>query len=145
MRARRGGERGDEISSRSFTREQRVKYRHKARRCLDVFAEMLAHHRFEESASLTGLEIELNLVNSDGLPRMTTAQVLEAIADAAYQTELAKSSIERNLPPAPMPGSAVFTLVNNLRAALDHADERARSGGSAIAMIGILPTLRPEH
>src|SRR5690625_812454 len=145
MRARRGGEMGDEISSRSFTREQRVKYRHKVRRCLDVFAEMLAHHRFEESASLTGLEIELNLVNFDGLPAMKNAQVLEAIADPAFQTELAKYNIELNVPPAPMPGNAVFTLENNLRAALDHADERARSGGSAIAMIGILPTLRPEH
>jgi len=136
---------GDEISSRTFTREQRVKYRHKVRRCLDVFAEMLAHHRFEESASLTGLEIELNLVNSDGLPAMKNAQVLEAIADPAFQTELAKYNIELNVPPAPMPGNAVFTLENNLRAALDHADERAGSGGSAIAMIGILPTLRPEH
>ncbi len=136
---------GDDISTRTFTREQRLEYRHKVRRCLDVFAEMLAHHKFEESASLTGLEIELNLVNSDGLPAMKNAQVLEAIADPAFQTELAKYNIELNVPPAPMPGTAVFSLESNLREALNRADARARSAGTAIAMIGILPTLRPEH
>src|SRR5699024_5875700 len=135
---------GDDISTRTFTREQRLEYRHKVRRCLDVFAQMLAHHRFEDSAPLTGLEIELNLVGSGGEPAMKNSEVLTAIADPAFQTELAKYNIELNVPPAPMPGAAVFTLENNLRAALDHADERARSGGSAIAMIGILPTLRPE-
>ncbi len=30
---------GDDISTRTFTREQRLEYRHKVRRCLDVFAE----------------------------------------------------------------------------------------------------------
>src|SRR5690625_2317729 len=136
---------GDEISTRTFTREQRVEYRHKVRRCLDVFAKMLTHHKFEESASLTGMEIELNLVNTGGLPAMKNAEVLEAIADPAFQTELGKYNIELNVPPAPMPGKAVFALENNLREALDHADARAKTQGSAIAMIGILPTLRPEH
>lgn len=136
---------GDDISTRTFTREQRVEYRHKVRRCLDVFAKMLTHHKFEESASLTGMEIELNLVNASGLPAMKNAEVLEAIADPAFQTELGKYNIELNVPPAPMPGKAVFALENNLREALNHADERAKTQGTAIAMIGILPTLRPEH
>src|SRR5690625_4239303 len=145
MKARRGGDMGDEISTRTFTREQRVEYRHKVRRCLDVCAEMLAHHRFEESAALTGLEIELNLIDPAGMPAMKNARVLEAIADPAFQTELAKYNIELNVPPAPMPGDAVFALEKTLRAALNNADERARSQGSSIVMIGILPTLRPEH
>lgn len=136
---------GEEIATRSFTREQRVEYRKKVQRCLDVFAQMLTNHKFEDSASLTGLEIELNLVTPQGLPAMKNAQVLEAIADPAFQTELAKYNIELNVPPAPMPGKAVFTLESNLRTALNRADQRARSLGSAIAMIGILPTLKPEH
>lgn len=136
---------GDDISSRTFTREERLEHRHKVRRCLDVFAEMLSHHQFEDSASLTGLEIELNLVTPTGDPAMKNAQVLDAIADPAFQTELAKYNIELNVPPAPLPGKAVFTLEKDLRTALNRADERARSVGGAIAMIGILPTLRPEH
>src|SRR5690625_2795941 len=136
---------GDEIAARSFSREQRLEYRRKVQRCLDVFARMLTDHQFEDSASLTGLEIELNLVTPHGEPAMKNAQVLEAIADPAFQTELAKYNIELNVPPAPMPGKAVFTLEANLRNALNRADERARSQGSAIAMIGILPTVKPEH
>src|SRR3712207_8394589 len=45
--------------------------------CLDVFAQMLAESRFEESRSSVGLEIELNLTDDDGLPAMLNAPVLE--------------------------------------------------------------------
>lgn len=136
---------GDDISTKNFTREQRLEHRHKVRRCLDVFARMLSHHKFEESASLTGLEIELNLVTPDGEPAMKNAQVLQAIADPAFQTELAKYNIELNVPPAPLPGTAVFDLEADLRRSLNKAEEQARSQGTSIAMIGILPTLQPEH
>lgn len=136
---------GDDIQSHSFTREDRLAYRHKVRRCLDVFAQMLSHHRFEDSASLAGLEIELNLVDSALDPAMKNAEVLEAIADPAFQTELAKYNIEMNVSPVPMSGAAFFELETRLRGALNHANERAISQGTAIVMIGILPTLRPEH
>ncbi|MPV50344.1 glutamate--cysteine ligase [Pseudactinotalea sp. HY160] len=136
---------GDEISSRTFTREQRLQYRAKVRRCLDVFGQMLAHHSFETGPARTGLEIELNLVDDRLEPAMKNAQVLEAIADPAFQTELARYNIELNVPPQPLPGDSVLRLEQELRAALDHADLRAHSRGAAIAMIGILPTLAPEH
>ena len=71
---------GDDISSGSFTREQRQQYRAKVRRCLDVFERMLAEHAFDFDTPLTGLEIELNLVDGDWQPDMANAVVLAAIA-----------------------------------------------------------------
>ncbi|WP_154795098.1 glutamate--cysteine ligase [Occultella kanbiaonis] len=136
---------GDEISSPTFTREQRQRYREKVRRCLDVFERMLATEMFDEDRPLTGLEIELNLVDADRRPAMANAQVLAAIADPAFQTELARYNIELNVPPQPLPGDAVLDLETRLRSSLDHADERAARSGSAIVMVGILPTLTPEH
>ncbi len=136
---------GDDISSGSFTREQRQQYRQKVRRCLDVFERMLAEHAFDFDLPLTGLEIELNLVDDDWQPDMSNAVVLAAIADPAYQTELGQYNIELNVPPGPLTDNSMIELETSLRASLTHAEAMANESGSEIIMIGILPTLRPEH
>lgn len=136
---------GDDIAGGTFTREQRQRYREKVRRCLDVFEKMLAGHAFDFEKPLTGLEIELNLVNQQWQPDMANARVLEAIADPAYQTELGQYNIELNVPPRPLPGNSTFELQDLLRKSLDRAESKANESGSEIIMIGILPTLMPEH
>ena len=136
---------GDDISAATFTREHRQRYREKVRRCLDVFERMLAEHAFDAEHCLTGLEIELNLVDSSWMPDMANDRVLQAIADPAFQTELGQYNIELNVPPGPLPGSGLAELEKSLRASLDRAESKANDAGSEIVMIGILPTLRPEH
>ncbi len=136
---------GDDISSGYFTREQRQRYREKVRRCLDVFEKMLAEHSFDFDRPLTGLEIELNLVDQHWQPDMANERVLKAIADPAYQTELGRYNIELNVAPRPLPGDSTLELEAALRASLDRAESKANESGSEIIMIGILPTLRPEH
>ena len=136
---------GDDISSGSFTREQRQQYREKVRRCLDVFERMLAEHAFDFDRPLTGLEIELNLVDDRWQPDMANAVVLAAIADPAYQTELGQYNIELNVPPGPLTENSLIELEDTLRASLTHAEAMANESGSEIIMIGILPTLLPEH
>src|SRR5206468_12281704 len=64
----------------------RRRYRDKVRRSLEVFARMLHEHMFDTSPSQVGLEIELNLVDSQGEPSMHNADVLDAIADPAWAT-----------------------------------------------------------
>jgi hypothetical protein len=136
---------GDDISSGSFTREQRQRYREKVRRCLDVFEKMLAEHVFDFDRPLTGLEIELNLVDQHWQPDMANARVLEAIADPAFQTELGQYNIELNVPPGPLTGDSLLDLEKMLRDSMNHAESKANESGSEIISIGILPTLRPEH
>jgi hypothetical protein len=136
---------GDEIGTTVFSREQRKRYRAKVQRCLDVFERMLQGHAFEFERPLTGLEIELNLVDDAWQPAMANAEVLAAIADPAFQTELGRYNIELNVPPRPLPGASALELEGLLRSSMNHAEERARAAGAGIVMIGILPTLRPEH
>lgn len=136
---------GDAIASTTFTREQRKNYREKVRRCLDVFEQMLVDHTFSFDRPLTGLEIELNLVGPDWQPAMANKRVLDEIADPTYQTELGRYNIELNVPPRPLPGDSAIELETLLRSSLDRADGRARNAGAGILMIGILPTLMPEH
>ena len=55
---------GKDVSQGAFSREDRARYRQKVRRCLDVFALMLDDFGFDAERPTTGLEIELNLVDS---------------------------------------------------------------------------------
>src|SRR3712207_9239716 len=88
---------GEEVEQRVFTREDRARYRHKIRRSLDVFATMLREARFEFERPLTGMEIELNLVDEHADPAMRNAEVLAAIADPDFQTELGQFNVEINV------------------------------------------------
>jgi hypothetical protein len=136
---------GEEVEQRSFTREDRAKYRHKIRRSLDVFASMLREARFEFERPMTGMEIELNLIDEKCDPAMRNAEVLNAIADPDFQTELGQFNVEINVPPRRLAGEENAELERTLRDSLNNAEERARSVGAHMVMIGILPTLRREH
>jgi hypothetical protein len=136
---------GEEVEQRTFTREDRSRYRQKIRRSLDVFASMLRESRFEFERPLTGMEIELNLIDGAADPAMRNARVLNAIADPDFQTELGQFNIEINVPPRRLGGDENAGLERQLRASLNNADERARRAGAHLVMIGILPTLRREH
>lgn len=136
---------GEEVSSATYTREQRRSYREKVRQCLDVLERMLADARFDTDDQLTGLEIELNLVDADFAPAMVNAQVLESIADPDFQTELGQYNIELNVSPRSLVGDSLLDLEHQVRASLNAAETRANLVGGHIIMIGILSTVMPEH
>ena len=83
----------------AFTREDRVRYRQKVRRCLDVFALMLDDFGFDADRPMTGLEIELNLVDPAAEPAMRNDEILADIADPLFQTELGQFNLELNARP----------------------------------------------
>ena len=91
---------GEEVDAQEFSRADRTRYREKVRRCLDVFARMLREARFDTDDPMTGLEVELNLVDERGDPALKNAEALAAIADPDFQTELGQFNIEINVPPA---------------------------------------------
>src|SRR5579859_7453742 len=136
---------GREIKPLTISGEDRRRYRDKVRRSLDVFARMLRENRFEGDQPQVGVEIELNLVDNDGEPSMQNADVLDAIADPAWATELGQFNLEINVPPQELGGTAVSDLEDGLRASLNNADEKATKVGSRLVMVGILPTLREDH
>ena len=136
---------GEEVKQTDFSRAHRREYRRKVQLCLDVFETMLAQSSFEFDRPLTGMEIECNLVDGEYQPAMSNQEVLASIADPAYQTELGAYNIEFNVPPGPLPGRAALELEADVRASLNAAEAKANSSGAHIVMIGILPTLMPEH
>jgi len=133
---------GRDVQQTVFSREDRQRYRQDVKRCLDVFARMLAESRFDHDLASIGLEIELNLTEENGQPAMANQEVLDAIADEAWQTELGQFNIEINIPPHRLEPGVFTALEDAVRGALNHADERARTVLAHMMIIGILPTLR---
>src|ERR1051325_10661248 len=136
---------GQDVTRGSFSREDRARYRRKVRRCLDVFALMLNDFHFDSDRPMTGLEIEVNLIDPDAQPAMRNAEVLADLADPSFQTELGQFNLEINVAPRVIDGKGLDIYERELLARLAHAEERARKSDAQLVLIGILPTLRQEH
>ncbi|ANH40045.1 Carboxylate-amine ligase YbdK [Nocardioides dokdonensis FR1436] len=136
---------GEEVEAQEFSRADRTRHRAKVRRCLDVFARMLREAAFDTDDPMTGLEVELNLIDERGDPALKNADVLERIADPDFQTELGQYNIEINVPPARLREGGLTTFEEELRRDLDDAEAKASEVGAHLLMIGILPTLADGH
>jgi hypothetical protein len=136
---------GKDVAHASFSREDRARYRQKVRRCLDVFALMLNDFSFDADRPTTGLEIELNLIDGEAEPAMRNAEVLADVADPTFQTELGQFNLEINVRPRLIAGNGLAEYENEVRASLNHADERAAKSDANLVLIGILPTLTQAH
>ncbi|OBG73075.1 MULTISPECIES: glutamate--cysteine ligase [unclassified Mycobacterium] len=136
---------GDEVKRATYSNAHRREHRRKVGLCLDVFETMLGRSCFDSAEPLTGMEIECNLVDGDYQPAMSNRHVLQAIGNPAYQTELGAYNIEFNVPPHALPGHTGLDLEAEVRASLNDAEVAAAAEGSHIVIIGILPTLMPEH
>ncbi|MDI1464179.1 glutamate--cysteine ligase [Catellatospora sp. KI3] len=136
---------GQEVSQQSFTRPERERYRQKVRRCLDVFAMMLNDFTFDSDYPMTGLEIELNLVDPDHRPTMCNDEVLEDLGDPYFQLELGRFNLELNVPPRLIAGDGLAQYEQQIAASLRNAGTHARNHDASVLTIGILPTLTTEH
>ena len=102
---------GDSIRARRFTRQDRARFREQVQRGLEALEIMLGDGWFEEASQpQLGLEIELNLVDGDRNPAMTNEQVLDAIANPGFQTELGRFNVEINVAPRPLGGDSLAEL-----------------------------------
>ena len=136
---------GEEVAQQEFSREDRTRYREKVRRCLDVFARMLRESRFDADSPMTGLEIELNLVDDAGDPALKNREALEAIANPDFVTELGQFNLEINVAPKQLKDRGFTEFEEGVRASLNHAQDKAGEVGANMVMIGILPTLSAGH
>ncbi|GAA4366065.1 glutamate-cysteine ligase family protein [Nocardioides caricicola] len=136
---------GEEVEAQDFSRADRTRHREKVRRNLDVFARMLREARFDTDDPMTGMEVELNLVDENGDPALKNATALAAIEDPDFQTELGQFNIEINVPPAKLREGGLTTFEDSLRRSLNSAEQKSAEVGAHMVMIGILPTLAEGH
>jgi hypothetical protein len=136
---------GKQLSHTAFTADDRTTHRQKVRRCLDVLALMLDDVAFDAESRMTGLEIELNLMDQDAEPAMRNAEILANLADPTFQTELGQFNMELNARPRVIAGDGFAEYEQDILDSLGRAEDRAGKSDSTIVMIGTLPTLTPDH
>jgi glutamine synthetase len=107
---------GRDVPAIIVSQQDRRRYRDKVRRCLDVFARMLHDARFKEAPQQVGLEVEFYLVDTAGYASLRNAEVLAAISDEGWATELGKFNLEVNLAPRPLADVALAGLERDLAA-----------------------------
>ncbi|WIM96593.1 glutamate-cysteine ligase family protein [Actinoplanes oblitus] len=136
---------GTDLAHAIFSPEDRIRYRHKVRRCLDVLGGLLDTDVFDPGTGMTGLEIEINLVDADASPVMRNAELLADLGDSRFQAELGRFNIELNVPPRQIAAEGFGAFEKDISEALRTAGERAGKADSRLLLIGMLPTLTPEH
>jgi len=132
---------GRDVPAIAISPADRRVYRAKVRGCLDTLALMLRDWPVETTERRVGLEVELNLVDTQAAPAPRNAEVLQLLSDPAWATELARFNVEVNIPPRPLGGDALAGLEDEVRDVLTRADRACRTAGCRMAMVGILPTL----
>ncbi len=136
---------GKSLSEPAIAPVDRVRYRQKVRRCLDVLGLMLDDHAFDGDNGMTGLEIELNLMDADAEPAMRNAEILANLGDPTFQAELGQFNLELNARPRRLTGDGFAAYETDILDSLRRADDRAAKLDCGIVLIGSLPTLTEQH
>jgi hypothetical protein len=129
----------------SFSRHDYRRYRRRLHRCLDVFAQLLDHFEFDEDRPMTGVELEMCLIDQDFRPTMRNHEVLRLVGPPILQEELGRFNLEANIPPRLIGGTGLRDYETFMRATLDDVEAKASAIGAGVVLIGILPTITPEH
>ena len=124
--------------------ENPEKRRRFMRRVLDdvrALERMLDEDLFETDITRIGAEQEMFLIDAGGRPASRTLQVLEAVDDPHFTTELARFNLEANLDPIELGPHSLSLLEENLDQILNQVRAAAAESGTEILLTGILPTL----
>ena len=109
---------------------------------LSALETLLKEDRFDKDTTRLGAEQEFCLIDYQLRPKMLAIEMLEALNDDQFTTELARFNLEANLNPLVLENGAFIQLENNLIRMLTHANKKAHSLGAKIILTGILPTIK---
>ncbi|QNQ89852.1 glutamate--cysteine ligase [Corynebacterium poyangense] len=135
---------GDAVSTERYSPLQRTRYRERLAEDLETFDRHLQRAEFDDSGSI-GLELELNLVDSQSQPATVGPQVLETLGTGGeFQSEIGAFNVELNHPVLKVSGEGLHTLEDGVATRLATVREAAAHHGARPIMIGTLPTLNTE-
>ncbi len=103
---------------------------------------MLSEDYFETDTIRIGAEQELCLVDKFAKPAPISIELLEALNDKDFTTELARFNLETNLDPLEFKGKCLSMLEANILNQLDKAREAIKQFDGDIVLTGVLPTIR---
>ncbi|WP_026931732.1 hypothetical protein [Glycomyces tenuis] len=143
---------GDEVSGPALARWDQSAYQAKLQAGREALAQLLADRRLDRGRPLTGIELELDLLERNGDPAFANETVLQYLhtegdEEALYsaQHELGAFNIELNLPPRLLDGAGISWYESDLAVVLSEVREAAGKAGVYCCPIGTMPTLFTDH
>jgi len=136
---------GDRIEASALALGQGDEVQRRLERCVAALKSMLDAGWFAGDEHTVGMEVELDLVDPLGRPRLVNDAVLARLARADIQHELGQFNVELNVAPRRLSGSILHDTENDLLDVLDTCRARIESLGARIVAVGMLPTLGAEH
>jgi hypothetical protein len=136
---------GQEIDASRFTQADFDTFGMRLREETDVLERWFREGVFASTHKVGGFELETCLVGADMHPAPIVRSFLERIADPLVVPELATFNAEINGTPQPLQGDALSRLAEELENTWERCGKAAAELNAQLAMIGILPTVRPEH
>ena len=107
---------------------------------------LIAEDKIEKGVRRIGAEQEMFLIDRSRQPAPIAVELLQQLeGEERLTTELAKFNLEANLSPQVFGTNCLSAMEEELKDLLDRVDEAAAKLGSAVALTGILPTLRMSH
>jgi CBS domain-containing protein/gamma-glutamyl:cysteine ligase YbdK (ATP-grasp superfamily) len=120
-------------------------YIHHLVKDLEALDLMLKRGLIEKQTIRIGAEQEFCITQKDFSPNNNSVEVLEAIDDGHFTTEIGKYNLEINSDPLELKTNCFSQLERQFKELLLKAIAVAKTKDSKIVLTGILPTLRLKH
>lgn len=134
---------GQQVSASGLAVGRAREVRRRLDRSVAVLRRMISDGRFAGHEDTIGMEVELDLVDPLGRPRLLSEELLARLGRPDFQQELGRFNIEVNLPARPLSG-AVFSWYEQRLAEIVDCGGAAERLGVRLIAIGTLPTLRAD-
>ncbi len=132
---------GDRVEASDLVVGHDHEVQRRLRRCVAALQRMVDGGWFVGHEDTIGMEVELDLVDPLGRPRLVNDAVLARLGRADMQHELGKFTVELNLAPRRLQGRVLHDSERDLVDVLDGCRARIEGLGARLVTVGMLPTL----
>ncbi len=136
---------GDRVEASALVVGRDPEVLRRLQRSVAVLRRMVDDGWFVGHEDTIGMEVELDLVDPLGRPRLVNDAVLERLGRADMQHELGQFNVELNIAPRRLQGRVLRDSEADLAEVLDHRRARIEGLGVRMVAVGMLPTLSAEQ
>ncbi|WP_099022694.1 glutamate--cysteine ligase family protein [Mycolicibacterium palauense] len=136
---------GDRVEESALVVGDGHEVRRRLQRSVALLRQMVRDGAFTGHRDTMGMEVELDLVDPLGRPRLINDAVLASLNRPDMKSELGQFNIEFNLAPRLLAGSVFQQNHDTLTAVFDSSGARIAGLGARLISVGMLPTASAAH
>jgi len=136
---------GDRVEAAALVAGHGQEVHRRLQRCVAALQHMVDGGWFVGHEDTIGMEVELDLVDPLGRPRLINDAVLARLGRADMQDELGQFNVELNLAPRRLQGRVLHDSERDLADVLDGCRARIEGLGARLVAVGMLPTVSAEQ